>query len=100
MILDWSMGSHFLNTIYVRRLNRRCRVLNLNDLVEGFRGFPRPGGLVSGALGEIGGYSFLSVGDFGDCFCNVIACFNGNGNVKCSFVHLLRGEVSHPSVLK
>lgn len=41
------------------------------------------------------------MGDFGDSFCNVIACFYRNGNnAKWCLVQLLRGGVSYPSVLK
>jgi len=48
-------------------------------------------------LGVIGGYSYLSV-DFGDSFCNVIACFYGIGNNhKLVFSSSLRGEVSYSS---
>ena len=41
---------------------------------------------------------FLSGVDFGDSFCNVIACFYGNGiNHKLVFSSSLRGEVSYSS---
>ena len=41
------------------------------------------------------------IGDLGDSFCNVIACFYRNGNnAKWCLVQLLRGGVSYPSVLK
>lgn len=63
---------------------------NLNDLIEGFRGFAWPGGL----YGEMVPW-WNCIGDFGDSFCNVIACLCIGNLLKLVLV-LPRGEVSPP----
>jgi len=83
---------------YLRRLNpRHCVLLKV------FWCFSPHGGLWWEVALDVDWWLFSQklIGDFGDSFCNVIACFIGNCNnhkVNWCLVHLLMGEVSFASV--
>lgn len=72
---------------------------NLNDLSEGSWAFAQPGGLwwepERLPMVELVAILAVCIGDCGDSFYNVIACFfDGNGNnLKLVFSWSLRGEV-------